>query len=604
MKKFLLVSAMITCSLTGMAQALTATPQKTSVVQLKPLDKQQQIATSAKQNNTRRTYGTGVYYTRPTGSLYQGWDKWTGLGYYFTRVAVPPFTDVTFEDQSAYAADWFITSESAGGLVDASDNVKDGNYIGNYYSGYGNSLYYAPTLQTSNDSYTLGEINVYVKREYTETLGLMTTDSISTLYLTDPLAATEYEGQWYGSSTGWGILDNDNLFGNGKWTNSEGTELTCLGAFQVFPKPVSPLFISTLFVDGVTNMNSQPIPDGKQLTALITKTKASTVTYSNGDEEEIRVADLDNVIATMYANPGDTLGFSPTATTTRNQITYMNGTVIYTVPGEKDLLGNVTPANIVVDEEFAVVLIGFDQEGIDFGVYGREFPDEEIDMIPNARMLLTADGGETMRTLTYQGNMTIDMALEGMFDKAWAPKQPGLFSQEDETLNYRVIRVPEDGGTDENPMNVTEGSTEDSNMGAVAVWTNTSWFDEDENENYQILDLPDWIETYYVDNSMFEDYGGLNFLVFKAEALPAGVTGRQATIQVVGLEVTMDGEVKYSTMSEPITILQGDAVYDGIQTTRVVPFSSNNATYNLAGQRVTKATKGMFVKNGKKYISK
>ena len=536
--------------------------------------KKEIMTTSSKKNGPRRLMSDGIFYSKPVGTLYGGWDMMDGgRGYYFTTLVAPAFTDLTFENKTEGKSLWSVNGQSAD-----ESSIVDGNYTDNYYrseESQGLALYYAPTVETRAGEYTLGEYNYLLKRGYTEVKGIVRIDSMTCLSPADPRTATysENDKTYYGPYALWGALDNDNLFGQGSldggWGNSTYT-------VQVFDKPITPLYITQILVDACTN--SQPIAEGAQLKAHITKTKVVTKTYQSGETEDFITADMDNILATFYAGAADTLDF--VTTTTRNQKTINTGYIIFNKPGYEDILGNVVPGSLVIDEEFAVVIDGLNEEGIDVGFYGIETEDGD-DQVRRAQQWF-----EVNNFITYTSNISLAVSLYGMFDRAVAPKNPNWYTFEDEALDYTVVRVPVEGsepyaeqygygnytdGSEGSPF--VEGSTEGyTGYSGVPVFTSVSWFDEDENQNYDIINLPDWITSVSIDPS----FGyGLNQVMFYAEPLPEGVSGRKAVVYVVGqMEIGEDENIaeadrKYSTVSEAITIVQGEV---GDVEEETVPF--------------------------------
>jgi hypothetical protein len=345
-----------------------------------------------------------------------------------------------------------------------------------------------------------------------------------------------------------------------------------------------------------------------KMRAYITGVKDSTVTYRDESQEVVKVPDMENIIDILYAESSDTLDF--VSTTTRNQKTLKTGQVVYKKPGYTDILGNNIPGNVVVDQQFALVLADFEKDGVDYGVFGNEVEDGD-DSVDGARM-----GFENGRSLTYSVNIALAVSLYGMFDRAYAPKVPGIYSFEDETLDYRIVALPVNGSPEEYGLgNYTYGSTgsifvtgEESDAGYPGAFVNTNvyWFDEDGNSNYDILGLPDWIQDCAIDPS-FPYYG--NVIMFNVDPLPTGEKGRYAWVNVVGSEAEMGDDVVYSTVSEPILLVQGDVDVDAViaanvQSVRSNVRPSNNFTYSLTGQRVANSFKGIVIRDGKKYIMK
>ena len=116
------------------------------------------------------------------------------------------------------------------------------------------------------------------------------------------------------------------------------------------------------------------------------------------------------------------------------------------------------------------------------------------------------------------------------------------------------------------------------------------------DENIEDNEIPEWLEVTSTDPVLTgtgEDavYDLAFDLTFKAEALPEGVTGRQAEL------VFMQEGAQLK-----VTVTQGEATGIAVAKTQV---KANNAQmYNLAGQRVGKDYKGLVIKNNRKMLNK
>ena len=581
MRKALLISALCLAATTGFAQSIAKTTlsrqdvkpikaaQSTQAVtqtklETTPLpmrDVKQTVKTSNKRG-PRKLMSDGVFYSKPKGTLYAGWnylDGQGGRGYYFTTLVSPAFMDLTFTNKSDGETTWSINGN------DASEEVVEGNYVSSYLRSKetdGASLYYAPTVQNEAAEYTLGEYNYLLKRGYTETLGIIRIDSMTCMWVADPRGATyDVDSKtYYGPYASWGALDTDNLYGVGGIDGYGKANRTV----QVFDKPASPLFINAILVEG--SSFSQPIAEGAQLKAHVTKTKVVTRTYSDGSTEDVITADMDNILATFVAEASDTLDF--VSTSTRNKKTIYTGEIVFNRPGYEDILGNSIPGSLVIEDEFAIVIDGLDQEGIDVGFDGIEV-EEYDDQILDGQQFF--DSGQMIR---YNANIAVAVALYGMYDRAVAPSTPNWYTFEDENLDYRRVRVPVEGSAPyENDYgwgNYTDGSEgspfvkDDETLtgwSGVPVFTAVNWFDEEENSNYEVIGLPDWIESVNVDPS----FGyGMNQIFFYAQPLPEGMKGRMAKVRVVGQMEISDAEeideenAKYSAVSDEIIIIQGE----------------------------------------------
>ena len=116
------------------------------------------------------------------------------------------------------------------------------------------------------------------------------------------------------------------------------------------------------------------------------------------------------------------------------------------------------------------------------------------------------------------------------------------------------------------------------------------------DENIEDNEIPEWLEVTSTDPVLTgtgEDavYDLAFDLTFKAAALPEGVTGRQANL----VFFQEGAQLK-------VTVTQGDVT--GIAATKAEVKTGNAQMFNLAGQRVSKAYKGLVVKDGKKMIQK
>ncbi|MBR1485350.1 MAG: hypothetical protein IJ612_06630 [Prevotella sp.] len=605
MKKVLLFIAASTFAMAGMSQQIQRV-NRSQVEKLPQLMRKAQVETGVTGKLAmRKTKATNIYYTTPAGTFWGDFDPVDGGGFYHSTLIVPPYTDLTFTNRSTKADTWTLN----GNAVDAED-VVDGNYVTFSYRQYGSYATYGPTVGDVKNDYTFGELNWIEKRGYMTTAwvkGLIRTDSLTGLWPSDPRYAVEYQGSWYSPVNSWGALDSDNLYGTGNLVGDDYS-YKAAGVLQYFAKPISPLFITSAYVDGVTPLaTTAVIPEGKQLRMVLARLKQVTE-----DGETYTTYDLDNVIATMYCNAGDTIGFSENdAAGTRNGKELKSGTLVFQVPGEEDEIGNIVPQNIVVDEPFAMLILGLEQDGVDVGFQGLDIPEEDVNC-REARLLVLLDNG-SLGGFGYNSPMSLNFCFYGMFDKVATVEEVPMYNFEVDELDYNVVSVPVDGGTAEDWGNMTYGATgspltsdEEGLTGypGLPVMTNVGWFD-DENEvtNYDVIDLPDWIENYSVYDGMYDEAGGLNIVMFKAQALPEGVSERRATVRVVGQEVTMDGQVKYSAESLPITIIQTRAAYDGIQNT-VAERRADNTIFSLSGQKIGNAYKGVILQNGKKFVRK
>ena len=96
----------------------------------------------------------------------------------------------------------------------------------------------------------------------------------------------------------------------------------------------------------------------------------------------------------------------------------------------------------------------------------------------------------------------------------------------------------------------------------------------------------DWIEAEIISTDYWEDYSAIA-LAFEAQALPEGITGRTATVDIIA-----DGAV------QTFTIYQGEG--QGIEVVKEGRFDNKN--YDVLGREVNDDAKGVIIRNGKKVL--
>ena len=222
---------------------------------------------------------------------------------------------------------------------------------------------------------------------------------------------------------------------------------------------------------------------------------------------------------------------------------------------------------LLLDEEFAVVL-----EGWDNGTFSG-YPLAFTSMLPTGGFSSTFAILPTQDTYVSSGwSGTFDVII-GFTDATY-----GYLHTEDNTN----ITLPVEGGQAKitvEPMY--------SNNQADENGSKTRLFIDDALEE---VEIPDWLSIGFADEVYGE--GEYHFdLVFQADALPEGTTGRTATIPFMQEGARL-----------VVTVTQGEST--GISITKADIKASNGAMYNLAGQRVSTGYKGLVVKDGKKMIVK
>ncbi|MBQ8047396.1 MAG: hypothetical protein IJ196_05680 [Prevotella sp.] len=535
------------------------------------------------------TYYDKPYYTKPAGALYRGWDK-SGSGYYPTMLQVAPWTDVTFENASSNPAttNWHINyiyraTEGASRYIDVTANADENhNYSVNIEPGY---YYAAPTIVTAEqtDSFTL---SVDYSSNYTHDPSTLNEAQRSSrwwpqvVYADSTVQAAFFDV--HGSGYGFGSLSTGYLYGTGTIDDADNGTGTCVAVQQAFPAPISPLYVEDIYVPFLYADNPNPLPVGKELTMTITGYHV----LANG----LAVADEDDVIAVLTATAEDVVldeepaevQYTKTGVYYVHKITFTQKVV--------DELGVEGVEPIVLDRPFMVSITGWDQEGVNCGLRSHDLHDEDADMPDVARFVVNypdAEGGATT-LYHYYSDQTIPLEFTCLFDKVRVADVLYANNGTVEIPNTNVIKVSDDGET-------SKVDNDTYNIPAAYVYTATPWFDADDNEMYY-LDAPEWITSVTVDDSNYktdEERNNINYVSVTAEPLPADTPYREAEVYVVGRGVKSDVALK---------IYQGVKPADGVETVKTETHRVAAKKYNVAGQQVNDAFKGIVIENGKKVV--
>ena len=340
--------------------------------------------------------------------------------------------------------------------------------------------------------------------------------------------------------------------------------------------------------------NNNPIADDKQL-----KMQIRNVEEREREDGSIITVPGAKIIAELVATKSD---LSEMLLEDNTEYTTTGKVFIYTLTFANkttDAIGNVVNEPVVINEPCFIVVTGHEQEGINFGYRINQQPAEDA-IVQGTYALAYEEGSDENYSAWYGAESVIEMSFYGGYDYCEVLASSELVDQAGnptgETVeNINTLRVSEDGSTIEN-----EGFA--GLQGRVVLNSAFPWLDASTNdENYICEDLPEWItlsgESEYgnfSDGSQF--YTGTTNISIECEALPAGETGRAATIYLEG---------KGYKSAYPIIVLQGDATMeDAIENVVTVNVNKSNSIYNVAGQKVGKNFKGIVVKDGKKMLVK
>lgn len=510
-----------------------------------------------------------VYYLKPAGVPFEAMAKSGNIvgtsylyvpGYYEAKFEpVAPEGTQLFWHQNAFDMYGNCTSYDRTGqetFLYHSDN--DGNF---YLKSRMNSANALPTLVCATDSFTLSEEN--------EHWGPLDYDLPAVMFWYPQIkSGTLDERESYCrplqfvddkvGSLQLGGMDNEHLFGSG--TVSDG-QYTAYGVQQVMEKPIAPLWVEDIFLQSISR-STVVIPEGKSL--------KMTVTNVREDETGLKLPGSE-VIAELYCTPEDLInqgeGQDGDGTTWN-----FNAAVFKSEEG-----------GFLIEDEFAVVITGLDQEGVDINFTGSKIPYYNTTMQP-ANHILTYMGQTGSLNIYPDDKIALGVTLTAKFD--FANAYIDYTNDGDAGYNYGLVKQDNDGR-----HGITICNPDLTFEGAV-VQINGDWYDAKGNEEYKLVGLPSWVKSYTVDDSNFK-YAGLTVISFTCDPLPEGVEGRHCDIQIEGKGVTS---------TQPITIMQGEAT--GVKDVEQVKRAEEAPMYNLNGQLVGKDYKGVVIQNGQKRINK
>lgn len=552
-----------------------------------------EIAKGNQANGPLKSPSDGFYYSHPDGMYFVGFgiDR---RGYYPTYTVIPPSKKIQFVDMSnktgnAWSLEWF---DSQSGQFLQSDDLTpllSGNTL--TWSQEPGLAYVTPTMKNSDNQYTLGEYSLYLLHKqggpgYRPRM--LTSPFINWISAADDHEAYEYQGQIYSNNAGWGFLDTDNMYGTGGTTETddEGVEhhLTSVGTFLVFSKPMSDLYVQSVRADGYS-FSQQPLKNNATLTAYITD-----VTL---DEKGNKVPG-ENILYTLTATSKDIYGFEESLK--RNSKDVYDGSVVFTMK-EKNPFGVEETAPFTLNDEFAVMIVGFDNPDVDFGINGFRLGENNAHVSVSPVIM---QEGEQVYYFTYSQRMAAKIYLEAFYDLVDVASD-NFFEGQGADEHVNVLEAPAEGGDF-----ATAGT---GRVKAAIVQVAMPWYvlDEDQNPtsdmNYS-MDLPDWIQFESAEPAydLFEqqdqsnpDNHGYYFLTFSAQPLPAGVEGRNAAVQIEGHGINGTYALEF---------MQGNTERPNAIENTISNNVDNKSIYNLSGQRVDKNYKGIVIKNGRKEIQK
>ena len=574
----------------AMSFAQTEAQLKTAVKAQLPKATAVKVTAATKANQPMRSVYNGNYYVVPSGALYLGSGK-DGRGYQGTLVNVTALANGTFANMNSNPASaaWYFNGQDAAqmGFVDENNNFVWGGRPQAYIQGDQISYYAAPELRGGADTYTLpcniqgGVAGIVSMNEPT---GLtFACDGIgSTIYGYTDQSDTKY------------------LFGSGIFTvpDSTGKDVpyTMYGAMTHLPQPMSPLYVEEVYLPAISrDGNAEPLKNGAALTMRIVGDSGDTIATLTGTAEKL------TMMAGNYPMYTEPYG-----------MTYM-WTIAFSNEYDDPIWGR-TVEPFIINEPFTVEITGFDNPDVNLGLHGFSVDDVTSQQLQVEQAYILVRHPETQENGTfYFQNMSLPLFFTAMNDNIVVADELRTYDQTTGEVaatypNANVLYIDNNG--------IDSWNDNESGLDALFVSTAAQWeeggyslYVTQASEGFELIDEAtgegtcSWlkIDEPQVTTSDWEANGGANYIKLQADELTEG--GRWAVVYVRGRGVTSD---------KPIYVLQGDvnlddviaAGIDNVQTGNTVKADPNAPVYNLNGQRVSKATKGIVIQNGKKFVNK
>ena len=509
----------------------------------------------------KRTFADGVLYARPKGSY---WISGTSTdNTEFEYLIVPPFTDQKFINLTTNKEEstWTLGTSDMSSYTD-----EENNLIFNFSKLSPGLVFACPAVNFNNISYQAAQ-------------GVYPMDSVAmTLHPFNYLKGKRYYGYSDGSSAFMTGADSFDFDGDGI-----AEEFYPLGFRQYFDKPATALRLNEVIM-WVTTPNQDY--DGEGLYLVFNKVVR---------DENNRLS-IGEVIDTMYCT---NLDLSDKVITDTNvypgDITFAKLT--------EDEFGTPIPTPLLLNEEFAITVMGTNKKDIDVRFYFTDQggSEEEFETWATPTYIIPCDAngnqlGDNPNGLSYWNETASGQkycySAVFMFDA----EMEGMEIVEDQDLNQQI--APAAGGE-------TASKAEAGAEGHPAyVYTNYPFLEDGEDAgNYELEGVPTWASAK-IDPTGYEyqigtdnEIRGLHMIWFEAEALPAGETGRWAEVKV---------KSAFGITAVPsLFILQGDAqVPTGVKAIKFDADGKFVATYNMSGKRVNENAKGIIIRDGKKFINK
>lgn len=551
--------------------ALSSIPASVDAVQ--PFQNYSEVATMAtpaqrKANAKRRAGATlKAWYNRPAGSFYRSMTS-TGGAFYNPVLWNPFMRDVTYTNASTGAKSYSWEWEQYDTDVD-SFTVRNSTATDLVINTQVRESAYAPALTAINGSNT----DVYKMTSHSYDEQTKATDDYEAFvyYNSDPVASMEetYKSKgytaylspkWYcdgtrqgGQSSGAGAFkgakDADGNK-NGLWFGRNWSGWN--GMAMYVEKPANRYALRGL---QVFYTNYKGTGDATLTARLYKVHKVAS-----------NIGCLDSLVL------DDLMG---TATATLDTTMAQYGLLPFTFQEvEAGLPYDVT---LDIDYDYAIVLSGYDNDNIDSWTMLISFDQYDEGYGQHGYMLHIND----------KDSITAEYGLDNFFTTSLGVTAPSIFLDvEYPVLDFWYVNTKTGEPIGKNVEFAANGGKNDVEF--YSTHASDEWTVADKDGN----DLPSWLTYTLSDSTANDEYTGHSHMVLTAEALPAGVTGRAATVRV-----------SYPGAEQFVYVTQGNVSgVNQVAASNVVVRVENgdfvvNATagaqakvYNVAGQLVREAT--------------
>ncbi len=548
----------------------------------------------------KRSKSSGLYYTKPTGIMYDNRFPASGGWYYASTYVAPAFKDFTYVNKSTNPSNTHFgyTSSITGGTY---NDLGGGDYTQSLTPGY---MTYALWLFDTNDAnhynmayadnngYALTYNHPVYMAGHIDTTDNMYAPQVDTYYTWMGYAdnKTYYSGSSSTESGYWAGSQRDYTSTTWTVTDANGTRQTVSGTFyneyvqQSYPAPPSPMYVTGVKVYMGVKYDSGTAEEARPF-ATDDYEFPMTITTESGKVYELTTSNA------QY-------DYLASGNASWNLGTFARGFLTFTVKEEDPLFGLMdTP--FVLDEAFTVKIGGdFTDSNVNLGLFPTDIQDCDEDTGIGTCQLYWKDTSgtyPTVNTYIYWSAYALCLYFDGLMDNVyayetlyWTNSSTGVQTQVD---GYNKLIISADGKTCYN-----RDMSSSYNIGGAYIRTTLEFTDPDTGvENYDITPTID--EIGWLSNMYYEPESSTNTYVISFDAQEnTSNESREAVVYFTG---------KGCTDTLPIYITQlGANGADGIESVEVEPEVKNGAVYNLAGQQVSETAKGIVIKEGKKVLNK